>query len=302
MNRACMHVDGRTQCFAVWGHPIGHTFSPMIHELFIKECGDNMAYLAFDVAPDALQDALQDALRGAWAMGFGGINLTIPHKERVIPYLVGLDPLARKVGAVNTLKRTKEGFYGYNTDVYGMQSQLRTNGIYLEGQDVVILGAGGAAKSALCVCQMEGARSVAIYNRTYDRAAELIRHYEEVSRGETLPNMRAVKYDELLRMPHPYVIQTTPAGMLGVADLLPIPEALFYDSILYGADVVFNPKDTPFLEKVRAHGGKGADGLSMLYYQAQKAFEIWKQISFSEEASERMKAQFLEWAEDYFHA
>ena len=113
--------------------------------------------------------------------------------------------------------------------------------------------------------------------------------------------MRAVEYEELLRMPHPYVIQTTPAGMLGVADQLPILEAHFYDSILYGADVVFNPKDTPFLKKVREHGGKAADGLSMLYYQAQKAFEIWKQISFSEETSERMKAQFLKWAEDYFH-
>lgn len=297
MKRASMSVDGRTRCFAVFGHPIGHTFSPMIHELFIRECGENLAYLAFDVTPENLEDAL----RGAWAMGFRGLNLTIPLKERVIPYLTGIDPLARKVGAVNTLKRTEEGFYGYNTDVYGMQSQLRTNGIHLQGQDVVILGAGGAAKSALCVCQMEGAESVSVYNRTYERATELVRRFEEACRGEETPRMRAVSLEELLSMPHPYVIQTTPAGMLSVSDRLPIREESFYEDIRYAADVVFNPKDTPFLSLVRSHGGKGADGLSMLYYQALKAFEIWRETAFSKEQALRMKEEFLSWAEDFFH-
>lgn len=157
-----MQIDGRTKLFGVFGDPIGHTFSPMIHELLIEAYRENMAYAAYHVESIHLREALQ----GAWAMNIQGLNLTIPHKEKAIPYLSGIDPTAGRVGAVNTLKWTPDGYYGYNTDVYGMQRQLRANGIFLEGKEVLILGAGGAARSAVAVSQLEKAASIRIYNRT----------------------------------------------------------------------------------------------------------------------------------------
>ena len=292
--RASMYVDGKTRLFGVYGHPIGHTFSPKIHELLIQEYGENMAYAAYHVLPEHLGEAL----KGAWAMNIQGLNLTIPHKELALPYLVGISPEARQVGAVNTLKWTPEGYYGYNTDVYGMQQQLRTNGMMLEGQRVLILGAGGAARSAVMVCVLEGASEILVYNRNRGRAEEMLRHFSEVC--EKMPAMRVVSHEELLTTEHPYVIQTTPAGMLNVSDPLPIADESFYQGIRYGADAVFNPKDTPFLKKVRAQGGVGISGLPMLFYQAVRAFEIWNEMEFPAGPREAAKEKFLAWAEEYF--
>lgn len=293
---ATMHVDGRTKLFGVYGHPIGHTFSPMIHELLIEEHGENMAYMAYHVLPENLGDAL----KGAWAMNIQGLNLTIPHKNIALQYLAGIDPLAKKAGAVNTLKWTPQGYYGYNTDVYGMQHQLRTNGMFLEGKKVLVLGAGGAARSTLVVCQLEKAAEVVVYNRNIGRAQELVKQFREVCQDEWMPKLRVVDHDQLLQEQHPYIIQTTPAGMLNIPDPLPVPDEGFYQNIEYAADAVYNPKDTLFLQKVRAQGGKTADGLSMLYYQAARAFEIWNDMEFTHERREAAKEKFLKWAEAYF--
>lgn len=295
--RACMQIDGRTKLFGVFGDPIGHTFSPMIHELLIEAYGENMAYAAYHVESIHLREALQ----GAWAMNIQGLNLTIPHKEKAIPYLSGIDPTAGRVGAVNTLKWTPDGYYGYNTDVYGMQRQLRANGIFLEGKEVLILGAGGAARSAVAVCQLEKAASIRIYNRTQKRAEELVRHFQQGTEPKG-PAIQVLNREQLLNTPHPYVIQTTPAGMLNVADRLPVEEEEFYGGILCAADVVFNPKNTPFLQKAQTCGAKTADGLLMHFYQAVKAFEIWNEMEFNREQTEWLQQKFLNWAEEYFHA
>lgn len=295
--RAWMQLDGRTKLFGVFGDPIGHTFSPMIHELLIEAYGANMAYAAYHVKSVHLREALQ----GAWAMNIQGLNLTIPHKEKAIAYLSGVDPTAGRVGAVNTLKWTPDGYYGYNTDVFGMQCQLRTNGIFLEGKEVLILGAGGAARSAVAVCQLEKAAGIRIYNRTQKRAEELARHFQQVSATNS-PAIEVLNRQQLLETPHPYVIQTTPAGMLNVEARLPVEEEEFYEGILCAADVVFNPKNTPFLEKAKNCGAKTAGGLLMLFYQAVKAFEIWNEMEFDAEQTGRLQQKFLAWAEEYFHA
>lgn len=293
--KALMQIDGRTKLFGVFGDPIGHTFSPMIHELLIKAHGENMAYTAYHVQSGRLAQALS----GAWAMNIRGLNLTIPHKEKAIAYLCGIDPTAARVGAVNTLKWTPEGYYGYNTDVYGMQRQLSENGIFLEGQEVLILGAGGAARSAAAVCQLEKASKIWIYNRTQSRAEELARHFRQFSQ-ESGPAIEVLDLSRLLKMPHTYVIQTTPAGMLNVSDSLPVTEESFYESVRCAADAVFNPKDTPFLQKARDYGAKTADGLLMLFYQALRAFEIWNEMEFDREQTQKLRGEFLSWAEDYF--
>ncbi len=293
---ARMNVDGRTKLFAVFGHPIAHTFSPKIHELFIEERGENMAYIACHVEPDRIGEAI----RGAWAMEIAGINLTIPHKETALPFVCGVSDNARRVGAVNTLKRTPEGYFGYNTDVYGMQKQLATGGMSLKNRSVLLLGAGGAARSALAVCQLEGAKEVRVYNRHRERAEALIGSYLSRTEGEERPLMRAVTLEEAVREPHPYVIQTTPAGMQGTKDPLPVADERFYDGIEYAADAVYRPQQTPFLQRVRAQGGVGVEGLAMLFYQGARSFEIWNDFTYPEETREALKERFLVWAKEYF--
>ena len=293
---ARMRIDGGTRLFAVFGHPIAHTFSPKIHELFIGERGGNMAYIACHVEPERIGEAI----RGAWAMEIAGINLTIPHKETSIPFLCGISDNARRVGAVNTLKRTENGYFGYNTDVYGMQKQLQTGGMHLEGRSVLLLGAGGAARSALAVCQLEGAKEVRVYNRHRERAEALIESYMSNTEGEERPLMRAVTLEEAVGEPHPYVIQTTPAGMHGTQNPLPIEDERFYEGIGHAADAVYRPQDTPFLQRVRRSGGVGVEGLAMLFYQGARSFEIWNGFTYTEETREALKEKFLAWAKEYF--
>lgn len=296
LTRATMQVDGETTLFGVFGHPIAHTFSPALHEMLIRAHGGNMAYIAYHVLPEQLESAV----RGAWAMGIRGLNLTIPHKESVIPLLCGIDSTAYKAGAVNTLKWTPDGYYGYNTDVYGMRKQLSDGGMRLSGQRVLLLGAGGAARGALTVCQLEGASEVMVYNRHPERAEMLISRFREAAEGEEIPRMRVISHEELLREEHPYVIQTTPAGMLHIPDTLPVTEEEFYRGIRYAADAVYHPIRTPFLQKVRAQGGIGLEGQSMLFYQGARSFEIWNDFTFTDEERERLRREFLAWAEGYF--
>ena len=293
---AQMRLDGTTKMFCVFGDPIAHTFSPRIHEILIRAHGGNMAYTAHHVKPEHIGDAI----RGAWAMEIAGINLTIPHKEISMPYLCGIDSAARKVGAVNTLKWTPDGYYGYNTDVYGMRQQLRTGGMFLEGQDVLLIGAGGAARGALTVCQLEKAARVRIYNRHRKRAEALLARFLEAAAGEEIPEISVISYEEMLETEHPYVLQTTPAGMKNIADPLPVMDESFYHGIKAAADAVYRPKDTLFLQRVRQQGGLAVDGLPMLFYQGARSFEIWNDFTFDDAVRERAKREFLEWADTYF--
>lgn len=289
--KAVMRVDGSTQLLAVIGDPIAHTLSPMIHQIFIEARGDQFAYMPFQVKPDNLQSAIQ----GAWGLGIRGINVTIPHKQTVMECTYELDQSARLVGAVNTLKWSPKGYKGYNTDVDGFTQLLKINRIPIRGQKVLILGAGGAAHSALTVCYLQGAKEAVIYNRTAQRAESLVQAFREnlqaLNQQETMA-MRCITAEELLQEPFPIVLQTTAAGMYPDVETLPVYNEAFYRQIRYAADMVFNPLESAFCLKVREYGGFSVGGLSMLFYQGLRSYEIWTGKNFKEREKKRMHARF----------
>ncbi len=290
--RALMHVDGSTKVLAVIGDPIEHTLSPMIHQIFIDARGDNYAYVPYRVNPQELQTAI----KGAWSLGIQGINVTIPHKEAVKECVCELDSSAQLAGAVNTLKWTNRGYKGYNTDIDGFTKLLKLHNIPIKGRKVLILGAGGAAHSALAVCHLMGAAEVVIYNRSLDRAETLIREFKENLNALEIPEglrLRTVTEDELGKESFPVVLQTTSAGMHPNVEVLPVYNEEFYQQIKYAVDMIFNPLESAFCNKVRANGGFAVGGLSMLFYQGSRAYEIWSGKNFKERALRRMHARFL---------
>lgn len=295
-----MRVNGETKVFGVIGDPIGHTLSPVIHQILIDHSGINAAYVPFHIHPENLKDAM----KGAFCMQIQGLNVTIPHKVAVMDSCVSLDASAQLVRAVNTMKWTEKGYVGYNTDIDGLSTLIRLHGIPMKGRKVLILGAGGVARSALTVCYLMGAREVAIYNRTREKAQALINAFTQTVRlrGGQVPVMRALSKEDLEKEEFPVVLQMTSAGMTPHTDTLPVEfedPSVFYPHIRYAADAVFNPSDTRFVKTVRTFGGQAEGGLSMLFYQGLKSFEIWNDRSFSTSEVQAMHQTFLDRARRY---
>ena len=163
-------IDAKTKVFGLLANPIGHSLSPRFQNALAAFCGENAAYLPFEVKRP---ECLEAALIGAHALGIAGLNVTVPYKEAVIPYLSGLSEEARRIGAVNTLVRSEEGYIGHNTDIAGMESMLLRQGLSIRGAKVLVLGAGGAARSAAVLAALKGAAELVILNRNKERAEAL---------------------------------------------------------------------------------------------------------------------------------
>ena len=160
------HTDGNTMTCGLIGNPVRHTLSPLIHNSIAEMKGVNLVYVPFEVP----KGGVKNAVRGANALGIKGLNVTVPYKSDVIDHLVEIDPLAEGIGAVNTLVRTEGGFKGYNTDMSGLYHAMQDEGIVLDGECVVILGAGGVARPVAYLCATKGADRVYVLNRTYEKA------------------------------------------------------------------------------------------------------------------------------------
>ena len=160
-------IDGKTRVCGLIGNPVEHTLSPDIHNTLARFCGVNLAYVPFYVE----KGLAGDAVRGAWALNILGLNVTVPYKSEVIPFCSKIDPLAEKIGAVNTLVRTDGGFLGYNTDMTGLYRAMQEDGVRLEGEEVILLGAGGVGRAVAFLCAMKGAKRVYLLNRSEQKAA-----------------------------------------------------------------------------------------------------------------------------------
>ena len=169
--------------FAVIGHPIGHTLSPILHTANFRALGFDGTYGACDVAPDELASALRRFV----AEGYLGINCTIPHKEAVLPLMTRLDASAVRCAAVNTVKIEPDGtMVGYNTDCTGFSLSLEEKGVSCAGRHIVLLGAGGAARAVAVACLDEGCASLAIANRTRAKAETLAAALADLAHGRVL--------------------------------------------------------------------------------------------------------------------
>lgn len=271
-------IDGKTAVCAVIGYPVEHTLSPAIHNTLAKQLGINLAYVPLRVEPEAVGEAV----KGAFALNLLGLNVTVPHKGAVIPFLESVDREAALIGAVNTLVRAECGYRGYNTDLQGLYRALASEGIRLEGERVILLGAGGAARAAAFLCALRGADRVYLLNRSPDRATLVA---EEVNRGTGRGCVVPMELSGWRRIPSGsyLAIQGTSVGLAPHTEEAVIEDADFYRLIHTGFDLVYRPADTRFMRLVRAAGGRACNGLKMLLYQGVEAFELWNGVKVTEE-------------------
>ena len=276
-----MKIDGKTRTCGLIGNPVEHTLSPMIHNNLAKMLGINLVYVPFLVE----EDGLAKAVEGAYELNLLGMNVTVPHKSAVIAGLKEIDELAEKIGAVNTLVRCEDGYKGYNTDMSGLFRAMQTEDIHIKGENVLLLGAGGAARAVAFLCTQCGAKQIYICNRTMEKAQEVAKEIRE--RAE-FDRIEAVQYEDIANLPGDkfLAIQCTSVGLHpNVTDVV-LADGPVYDRIHTGVDLIYRPYETQFMKLVKAHGGKTMNGLKMLLYQGIIAFELWTGCDVTEEQAE----------------
>ena len=265
-----MIPDGKTQWFAVLGHPVAHTLSPAMHNAAFAALGMNALYGAFDVTPDRLAAALE----GMQALGLGGANITVPLKETACRVLKHLDESAQRLGAVNTVRFGEDGPVGYNTDGEGfLRAVQEAFGAPAAGKSVFILGAGGAGRAVAIACAGAGVSQFALADLDSRRAEKLAMELE--TQFTVSGAFVAEEAEDVLAAARAadLVVQATPAGMKP-GEPSPLSPAAFRAG--QGAfDLVYLYPETPFLRAAREGGAAAANGLGMLLHQGVKAFEIW---------------------------
>ncbi len=275
-------VNGKTRVCGIIGNPVEHTMSPLIHNTLSGMLGVNMVYVPFHVE----NGRLADAVKGAFGLNVLGMNVTVPYKNDVLPYLSEIDPLAEKIGAVNTLVRVKDGYKGYNTDMTGLLRAMKSDGVRIEGEDVIVLGAGGVGRAVVFLCASSGAKSVRILNRSVDKAEALA---AEVNRSVGTGIVSAMALGDYKKLvdggEKRYVaLQCTSVGLYPNVDDAVIEDEEFYRCVKFGYDLIYSPSRTRFMGLVEDNGGKAFNGLKMLLYQALDAYELWNGCKIDDDA------------------
>lgn len=266
-----MIIKGTTTIAGVWGWPVRHSLSPVMHNAAFEHLGMDWCYVPYAVAPEMLADAV----RGIRAMGIAGINATIPHKERLAELLDDVDPEARAVGAVNTIHNDGGVLRGYSTDGEGFLGAVRMEGFEPAGKRAVILGAGGSARCVAVALARAGAAEIVVANRTLPRAEEVASLANAQGRRLAEPlGLDAAPLAERLRAAD-ILVNTTPVGMHPhPEDPLPLPvEAMHRGLLVY--DLIYNPPVTRLMAAAQSRGARAANGLRMLVLQGAASFRIW---------------------------
>ena len=256
----------------IFGYPLEHSISPRFQQAAFDHCSLDVSYKAWPVAPDRLEPEVRK-LRDD---GYLGANVTVPHKERIRSYLDDLQPLARTLGAVNTIVKEDGRLVGYNTDAHGLMEALRKDGgCDPRGLSVLVLGAGGAARAAVFALVDAGVASLTIANRTLARAESLASQFEAASAGVKVVPLEEPALAGVCNKAD-LIVNTTSMGMRhGIAEReTPLKASTIRaQSLVY--DLVYNPAETPLLVEAKAAGAKTLGGLPMLVYQGAASFELW---------------------------
>lgn len=265
-----MKINGYTRLAAVVANPIKHSISPFIHNSAFEATHTNGIYLAWEVEATDLAETVANIRR----YQMYGINLSMPYKEQVIPYLDQLSEEACLIGAVNTVVNREGTLIGYNTDGKGFFKSLPS--FKISGEKMVLLGAGGAAKAILAQAILDGVSQVSVFVRL--SSMEKTRLYLEKIQNATgfrvdLFALEDVQYLQDSITQADLLVNATSVGMDRVS--LPIPASVVLPEKLLVADVIYQPFETPFLKWARSQGNQSINGLGMLLYQAAEAFELW---------------------------
>lgn len=280
-----MRITGRTRLAGVMGWPVAHSRSPALHNFWLDEHGINGAYVPLAVRPEHLAAAL----RALPALGFRGCNLILPHKQAALSIVDWVDPVARRIGAINTIVVAADGrLEGSNTDVYGFRENLRDNAVdwVPAAGPAVVLGAGGATRAVAAALSEAGVREIRIVNRTRDHAEKLAHDLAGPATDISVWawEQRGQALSEALLL-----VNTTSLGMIGEPpleiDLAALPRAAVV------IDIVYVPLETPLLAAARRRGNVVVDGLGMLLHQARPGFEAW--FGAPVQVSESLRAAVL---------
>ena len=265
-----MKIDGYTRLAAVVANPIKHSISPFIHNTAFEATSTNGVYLAWEVKGTDLAETVANIRR----YQMFGINLSMPYKEQVIPYLDQLSEEARLIGAVNTVVNREGTLIGYNTDGKGFFKSLPS--FKISGKRMVLLGAGGAAKAILAQAILDGVSQVSVFVRS--ASIEKTRPYLEKLQNETGFKVDLFALEDVQELQDnitqaDLLVNATSVGMDGVS--LPIPTSVLLPEKLLVTDVIYQPFETPFLKWASNQGNQAINGLGMLLYQAAEAFQLW---------------------------
>ena len=265
-----MKIDGYTRLAAVVANPIKHSISPFIHNSAFEATNTNGVYLAWEVDATELAETVANIRR----YQMYGINLSMPYKEQVIPYLDQLSEEACLIGAVNTVVNREGTLIGYNTDGKGFFKSLPS--FKISRKRLVLLGAGGAAKAILAQAILDGVSQISVFVRS--SSMEKTRPYLEKIQNATgfRVDLFALEDRQDLQdsITHAdLLVNATSVGMDGTSQ--PIPSSIVLPDKLLVADVIYQPFETPFLKWAKNQGNQSINGLGMLLYQAAEAFELW---------------------------
>ena len=267
-------ITGKTKLLGVIGEPIEHSLSPVMHNAAIAHLNKNYVYFPFLLKK---QD-LKTAIAGFEAIDLVGFNVTIPHKQNIIPFLSHISAESRLVGAVNTVWRTESGWCGTNTDVEGFLAPLKNIKRDWSNMSAIVLGNGGAARAVVVGLSQLGCREICVFGRDMDKLRSFQTNWQDSRIKEVI---KIGKMEELeggvLRQE--ICINCTPVGMYPHTDYSPVSAEIIAkfpaNSIFY--DLIYNPRPTKFLKTAKENGAIAIDGLEMLVQQGAAGLKIWLQ-------------------------
>ncbi len=268
-------ITGRTALVGIIGWPVSHSVSPAMHNAAFAQLGLDWRYVPLPV-DSTREGAVGDALRGLRALGFRGANVTVPHKQVIIPFLDRLTPVAQAMGAVNTIVVGEDGrLTGDNTDAAGFIADLRSHGVDPAGQRVLVLGAGGSARAIVYGLAQAGARQITVANRTLARAELAVAHLRpfavqtELAAASLPGDLAAIGEQAAL------IVNCTSLGMTPQVETTPWNKGVPFRPEQTVYDLVYNPAETRLLRQARRDGARPIGGLGMLIWQGALALEGW---------------------------
>ena len=268
-----MNIDGYTRLAAVVAKPIKHSISPFIHNLAFENTGINGVYLAWEIAEEDLAVTMENVKR----YDMFGLNISMPYKQAVIPYLDQLTKSAQLIGAVNTIIPREGQLIGHNTDGIGFFKSLdKRAGFQVQGKVMTVLGGGGAATAIIAQAALDGAAKIFVFSRSQS----IERHTataQKISKETQVPiEVLSLEDSSLLQekiFQSRLLVNGTSVGMDGKS--LVVDEETILPQNLLVVDVIYQPFETPFINFAKQQGATTVNGLGMLLFQAAEAFQIW---------------------------
>ncbi len=255
-----------TKTYAVIGDPIDHSLSPALHNSAFLFLGLDCAYIAYRIPKGELESGVESLKK----IGIAGFNVTIPHKIEMMKFLDEVDEECSLVGATNTVVNTEGNLVGYNTDVEGFLDPIKKKKIECNGTDVLLVGAGGAARAIAAAFSKEKVRKIIIANRTHQNAEELVKFIQKLGiESEYCDLDTAGEISSKCK----FIVNATSVGLRGAGGCPISTKNINKNSIVY--DIVYTPVETPLIEESKNKGATIIYGWEMLLAQAMKSFEIW---------------------------